>query len=1087
MKTLRVDYSKGINAVTDRRLMPEGYLTIADNADLRSGSIRPFNLPSVYAGGAAITQGWITNSTQPTCIFEYKGNWFASSHYRDYEAETVSSQNRIYFTEEGVPGTAVIHPQKIVNGIQAGLGSLVPLVTLGIKETTSLSPQVTAVASITGGTLSTGEYSYRVSAIISGQIAPAGAARVISIPASGSTVVTTGSISLSWKAIANATGYIVFGRSPSQEQTLYQVNGGTTTYLDTGGNGPTGQFASSYDILNPFTYVYTYQRLVGGMVDESGPSPISLPVTSSLGRTVTRYPAADGFYTGATSIHVTSTATSAVLGSAQTFVGSYPNNSISTVFVTLTNPIPVSNPPIWLVSGGQVVISGSESTPFNFTLPTALAVPAAPTLTPSTSSGSIPAGTYRYAVVAIRGQATIASPAITGTSVYTTATLVGTGQIQVNWNVVTGGEGYLVYRSDDGGVTYHIAAILSGQVNSFLDTAASYAVVGNPFVPNDTGATISMPSAWSAGWQKWNWKYPVPTYNGRIVAISGNVNQINAAILLSSTATPAVTITLCITQCTGTSPVTDQDVILISGATQSALNGTQTAYVSGSIPSTSFWVPVYTAASDSFTALDQPNNNYYTSWNIYRAGDTGTSYSLVVNEPLDQTSYNDIIPSTGLGSVLGTEYLDSSGTLVIYSHPPQGLHSPTLYNEMLFGIDGNTVRWTPTGVPDAWPNNYSQTFAFPPLRLKNFAGGCCVFCEDAIYRLDGFDPSQIALHKTRAEGCIAPYSPMILGSNLVYLARRGIMAFNGMDATCITESTLPFQVMVQPSNFPANSYQTSYLMPRYWFFPTWMSAQYAQLMRGSFTPISAKNVSDTSNITSGFTPIAELIASDYPIPGVIWDIRAFTWNNRYFLYFRSPLYTSAAPGNSILNNNYACNTTWCVDMGVPGFPITTLGMKPVDTHVTSTGEAYVLFNDQNLADVDSFLNAQEQFSTSYSDSGSTYSGIVCRFNPVIGDPLPMHIRTAEITAGMPNLRKRWQEARIFGDGSGQIRLFIDGVLVTFGNGSNTFTFACSEMPLHPARILLPIGSWGHAISAEVITKSTIRLLEFSYDMMPGDE
>ena len=100
MKTLRVDYSKGINAVTDRRLMPEGYLTIADNADLRSGSIRPFNLPSVYAGGAAVTRGWIINTTQPTCIFEYKGNWFASSHYRDYEAETVSSQNRIYFTEE---------------------------------------------------------------------------------------------------------------------------------------------------------------------------------------------------------------------------------------------------------------------------------------------------------------------------------------------------------------------------------------------------------------------------------------------------------------------------------------------------------------------------------------------------------------------------------------------------------------------------------------------------------------------------------------------------------------------------------------------------------------------------------------------------------------------------------------------------------------------------------------------------------------------------------------------------------------------------------------------------------------------------
>lgn len=1092
MKTLRVDFSKGINAVTDRRLMPEGYLTIADNVDLRSGSIRPFNFPSVYAGGSSITSGWIINTTQPTCIFEYKGNWIASARYRDYEAETVSSQNRIYFTEEGVSGQSVVIPQKIVNGIQAQLGANVPITALGVKTTTSLAPQLTVVASNTGGSLATGQYSYRVAAIINGQIAPAGPATIVSIPAPLGVVVTTGSISISWNAISKASGYVIFGRSPNNEQTLYKVGGGTTSYIDNGSNGPSGQFASSYDVVNPFTYVYTYQRLVGGMVDESGPSPVSPAISSSQGRNITRFPSTDGFYAGATSIAVTSVATSSVTNAVQTYAGSYPNNTVGVVWVTLNSAIPVEASPTWMTNGGQIVFFGSESTPFDYTLPPVLAVPSAPTLTPSSTGGSMTGAgggtSYRYAIVAVRGNATISSPAITGTAVYTAATLTSTstGSILVKWTAVSGADGYIVCRSDDGGTTYHKAIALQGQVNSFTDTAASYSTVISPFVNNDTGATVSMPSAWSAGWKKWNWNFPIPTRNGRIVAVHGNIADITAAIALSTFAFSS-TMALCITNCTGASGITDQDVVLVSGASQASLNGVRKAYVPSSGTPTLFWVPVYTTSTDTFTILDQTKNKYYTNWNIYRAGDTGTAFSLVSSQPIDKTTYDDILPTTALGGVLGTEYLDSSGTLVVYGLPPQGLHSPCLFNEMLFGIDGNTVRWTPTGVPDAWPENYSQTFAYPPLRLMDFAGGIIVFCEDNIYRIDGFDPSQLSVHKTRADGCIAPYSPRILGSNLLYLARRGVMSFNGMDADCITESTLPFRVIVQPSNFPKNSYQTSYVMPRFWFYPTWMTAQYAQLIRGSGSQISVPATSDPSNIPSGFAPIANLIANDYPIAGVIWDIRSFTWNNRYFLYFRSPLYTSAAPSATTLNNNYACNTTWCIDMGSPGMPVTTMGMKPVDSHVTSTGETYVLFNDQNLADLDSFLNAQEQFSTSFSDTGSTYSGIVCQFNPVIGDVIPMHIRTAEITAGTPNVRKRWQEIRIFGDGSCQVRVFIDGVLTVFGNGNNQVNITCSEMPLHPARVLLPIGSWGYSASVEIVGKAPIRLIEISYDMMPGDE
>ena len=137
MKTFKVDFSKGINLVTDKRLLPEGYLVLADNIDLRSGSIRPFKMPEPFT----TFSGGVPSGT--TCLWEFKNNWFFSSLYRQYTAEYVSSQSRVYFCETnigGVYGVNHLIPQKIVNGIQAQLGTVVPQVAPIVTASVADSP-----------------------------------------------------------------------------------------------------------------------------------------------------------------------------------------------------------------------------------------------------------------------------------------------------------------------------------------------------------------------------------------------------------------------------------------------------------------------------------------------------------------------------------------------------------------------------------------------------------------------------------------------------------------------------------------------------------------------------------------------------------------------------------------------------------------------------------------------------------------------------------------------------------------------------------------------------------------------------------
>lgn len=127
---------------------------------------------------------------------------------------------------------------------------------------------------------------------------------------------------------------------------------------------------------------------------------------------------------------------------------------------------------------------------------TALSSPGAPTLTPSTTGGVLPAGTtYNYRVSAL----VQTSPGVWGETVPgaegTAATTTGsTSSITVTWAAVTGATAYRVYGRNTG------AELLLAQVNSttFIDTGVLTPSGAIP-ASNTTAATATMAGQINAG------------------------------------------------------------------------------------------------------------------------------------------------------------------------------------------------------------------------------------------------------------------------------------------------------------------------------------------------------------------------------------------------------------------------------------------------------------------------------------------------------------------------------------------------------------------------------------------------------------
>jgi hypothetical protein len=505
---------------------------------------------------------------------------------------------------------------------------------------------------------------------------------------------------------------------------------------------------------------------------------------------------------------------------------------------------------------------------------------------------------------------------------------------------------------------------------------------------------------------------------------------------------------------TPTYPVTTGTVVYGS-VTDASASSQPAFYTATRIDDSRFWIPVYTSSASPSMASFQyvPNNGYIKYRNIYRTGDA-SGYNLVAQIPIGQLTFFDTVAASSLGDTPDSFYSEN-GVDVIFNVPPPGMTGLVEHYGMLFGIDGYKVRWTPTNRPDAWPDYAFFAFAYQPVALASFAGALMVVTEDGVYRIDGNVPTALSLNKTKAEnGCIARHSVRKTHAGLVYLAQRGLMLFDGMNAECLTDARLPYSFFLGSLPLPT-------AIPHYWY-PTLNSYNYQTLGSSDGVLGSANSSQSGSTYASG---------------GLIDAIRSFYHDGKYYLFWGG-----ADP-------NYQGNTALCVDLQMSGYPITTVGMKAIDVHVDDYSVPWCLFNYSVTAgappsNMDVFIGAQSSMNSS--PSWGTASGLgLFTFGSSKTGSIPFYIRTGQNACGDPTERKRFNNIQIHSDGSrgGTIgaRVWIDGRYVCDGRLTPT------ETPDKRRKLNIPKNqNTGYVIDVEIAGDIPTRAIEYNFDGMPKE-
>lgn len=448
------------------------------------------------------------------------------------------------------------------------------------------------------------------------------------------------------------------------------------------------------------------------------------------------------------------------------------------------------------------------------------------------------------------------------------------------------------------------------------------------------------------------------------------------------------------------------------------------------------------ASITSSNATWVPGNGGITHWNLYRTSDSG-AILRVEQVVITSGSYTDSKPQAYLGDTPDSQYIQD-GIPVSFAMPPPGMTNLIIHYGMLFGVSGNTIRWTPIGKPNAWPSVFAIEMPFRPLALASFAGALVILCTDGIYRLDGNTPTQLSLMRTPAErGCVAPYSVQKTLSGLIYLSNIGLMVFDGMHARCITDQKVPGKMIIGPSLLSPDV--------GFWWLPTTKTYLYANQTAQDGVP--------------GVSMASPSIIGTNPIPWPIYEIRSFYFNGKYFLFWAG-------------RNHYQAHTCLVVDTQMEGFPVTTMSMKLMDVVVDETGSAFALADYSPSGDTDMAKYLIEQAKLTPVD---TFSGVTSNrsvWELFAGQRnIPMRVRTGRMSIGNPTENKKFKYIEFYGAGTLQVRVFIDGSEVV------TATLDEIEKPLKPRKIGIPLskGRSGYVLDVEFVGDIAHAAMEVTYE------
>ncbi len=884
-RSFRVDFTKGMSAVVEPRLLGDGYAVFIDNADLTAFAASSYRAPVLRQ---VLPQG-------TRHAFEYRGKWHFSAEHRNWAAEYVGRQERLYYTESGHQTGNSKPPMKVIDGVEALLGTPRPACPPLVSADAAASPNgVGLTVSGSGSALPDGSVTYRLGYRTKSGLIPAGDAITIATTKGQTALLKWGATTL-----ADVTATVIYGRTAGKEQILDEVAPDVLSFADDGSMSPHGEFAANLDVGDTFTYFLTYLRTVNGHVDESGPSPISNRIDLGKVCRITRNPELEGMFSGSQAVMG---ANSYKTVTDQIIVGSEYRKAGNLRIITTAGDHQLEpGATVGIVPALPWVdpeASKHTYTPNFFTTP--LPAPTITNFGPGDTSGSVwaPGTTLRARVAAFRGSSW--DSLIPGASGGVPAESVASAEIPwtttaakglLQWSYPSGdADGFHIYLND-----LWVATV--SHETLFLEFATLAGTAGRPFpivdrsvsrcfyFGEDANLVWSLSAATAAG----QWGRLASTVETK-VAMAGHGLAEGSTLTFSG-----------YKELSGVMPV-------------SRINGPDEFYVKFLTVSddTSNPIRAYKPTNPAYQFIDK--------WALYvqRGGTGGIPLQQGVY-PISQVEVVDYKPVQGLSVTCDSSYLVATAegeVAVEFNPPPVGFRCPTLHMNVLWGIVDNAVVWTPVNRPDAFPEACRRNFPVRPVALAEYGGAMIVLLPNGIGRFDGTDPFNMSFSMTDVrDGCIAPNSVQHTAAGLMYLSPRGLMAFQVSinSSVPITDGKLEASIFQGASSDPTTAWAA-------WWIPTRYSAAWAKCTR-NLPAVDPQQIERTIDHT-------------LPMVGIQEDIRSFYWRGKYYLYFTGDLYGK--------HGTIMVDTARKFDSGHPIFH---LGLRPTHAHVTDRDQAFLILTE----------------------------------------------------------------------------------------------------------------------------------------------
>ena len=1000
MRSMRMDFTKGVNAEADPRILGQGFAVMVDNADIRSFALKSYHAPVFRKDLASSIKD----------IFEYRGRWWFSDKRRDWAAEFVGNQERLYYKEEGQ------RPMKIIDGTEAPLGTLRPVTPLKVTETESIMPLglMVTVSDGTGG-LPEGSATYRLGYRTQYGLLPACAPVTVATKEKGST-------SLAWSnpTLDGVIGIVIYGRTSGEEQILDEVGPNTTTWQDSGALGPSGQYANQLDSLDIYYYFYTFQRMVNGHLDESGPSPTFGPIQTSKARKIVRFPEFEGGFVGSSTLEG---ATVAKTPTQLTLVGA--RNRLAsdrTVFTT--------QEPHGLLTGAKIGIitkhTGLDAHTRDqvYLIKTFNTDLASPTITEVVDGSDDAAGwaagtSLGIQITALRGAGWDdcygGVPAETLPSATTTLVAAGGKTAIVRIGYTSGdADGFHVYLNG-----YWIATLPPDVLWLEFGTSNGDSARPAPTVNTTRSRAFHAPTD-----SQLYFDTPLAAQDPKHLG------------------TIATTVQAWVTY--AAHGLTKGDVIQAKGWAE--LAGLYT--VSKEEDADHFFIEALLEQDDGGTGkvliIPGASFKYVTKWALYcRRGDVGATALQVGTYPITQAEVVDAKPVAALGGTCPSSYAAATpdgDVQVDFKPPPPAAKRLTLHNNCLWHINGRTVGWSPINRPDAAPDAFTKTFPGQPVDLVPYAGSMIILCTDGIWRADGFDPASLSFSQTLArDGCIAPCA-RTTAAGLVYPSARGLMAFQAQlnDSVPITDGKIASDLFTGPSSTGPDDQWP------FWWVPTRRSAAWAKLTRELPTATPDR--------------IERHIDETLAMPSVLDAMRSFYWRGKFYLYY--------------VGGAFGYHGTVVVDCTRQGFPTFYLGLRPAAAHVTERDRCFLLLEEPTHQGL---VQELQKIQLSPGNVLGAFSGLtdptrkfLAEINPPEGEPIPFLVRMGPNNDPDPGSRKKYRALEIDGDGQGFLMVWVDRRMVAQG------FLSAQQAPKAMRKLNLPRGlGTGYGLDFMLIWQGTL--------------